>query len=66
MNKEAVPGKGGGVTVFYLCVCVFPCISFTFSALLHPLANYTQGLFGRAAVVRGVAGARQCFLFMIK
>lgn len=61
--------KWGGVScVLPLCVfvCVIPCISFTFSALLHPLANYTQGLFGGAAVVRGVAGARQCFLFMIK
>lgn len=61
---------GGGGFLCFTSVCVFVCvipyISFTFSALLHPLANYTQGLFGRAAVVRGVAGARQCFLFMIK
>lgn len=49
-------------------VCINACVrtSFTFSALLHPLANYTQGLFGGGREGVGRRGACQPFLFMIK
>lgn len=55
-TAEAGAPHDACVAAVWVCIRACMCTSFTFSALLHPLANYTQGLFGGGGRVCGVEG----------